>query len=577
MINTCCRCILCTLVIVMILALGGGPLANAQGSEPVVRGGTVIVSEGQQSPFVRNFNPYAPDPTRWTLGSIYEPLLFFNPVEGDLPSTWLAESVEWSQDPPALIFNLRRGIYWSDGAEFNADDVVFTFEMIARHPALDRGGLLQWYSGIEKIDDYTVRLSMSHMYRPALETIGEYIFIVPEHIWSQVEDPVTFTNPDPVATGMLSVVGNLTEQVLELCRNENYWQVGVDGLPLPYIDCIRMPVFPGNDQANLAAINGELDWMGNFIADIAATFVAADPEHHFFTFWPGGATVQLYLNTTRAPFSDVEFRRALSAAIDYEAVTGIGMYGYTVPSNAVGLGPRYEMWVSQAALDRAAEMGLAAYNPDLAEDILDAAGYVDSNRDGWRDLPDGSALEFTLQVVSGWTDWMTSAQIMIENFRDVGLKVSMTSLDYAPWLANLQTGNYDSSIGWGAAGVTPWTYYRSLMDSALIGPDGLANGQAGARWSSPAADALLDAFAQAATLAEQQDIINQLQMLYVENVVTIPLFPGPTWYEYTTHRFTGFPTEENYYAQGSPWNWQGRLVILTRLHCISEESCAQAR
>jgi ABC-type transport system substrate-binding protein len=57
--------------------------------------------------------------------------------------------------------------------------VVFTFEMMRAIRARP-GGLLQWYSGIEKIDDYTVRLSMSHMYRPALETIGEYIFIVPE-------------------------------------------------------------------------------------------------------------------------------------------------------------------------------------------------------------------------------------------------------------------------------------------------------------------------------------------------------------------------------------------------------------
>ena len=371
----------------------------------------------------------------------------------------------------------------------------------------------------------------------------------------------------------------VNEQVLEICRNDDYWQMGEDGLPLPYVNCMRMPVYPGNDPANLAAVNGELDWIGNFIADIDSTFVAADPENHHYYFWPGGATVQLYTNTTKAPFDDVNFRQALSMAIDYDAVVNIGMYGYAEVSNPTSLGPRYADWISPEAEAKAAEMGLGVYNPDVAKAKLEDAGYKDADGDGWRDLPDGSPLSFKVQVVNGWTDWVTSVQIMSQNFQDVGLNAVMETPDFGAWFNNLQTGNYDASIGWGTAGRTPWDHFRNIMDSTLIGADGLANAQLWGRWTTPETDQLINDFVKTADLAEQMDIVNKLQMAYVQNVVTIPLFPGPTWYEWTTHRFTGFPTREDYYTQGSPWtDFQGaRLMIINRIHCISEEACAQAK
>lgn len=401
--------------IVVLLALAVLSLAlSVTAQDAVPRGGTFVVSEGQQAAFPNNFNPYAPDPTRWTRGSMYESLTLFNPVEGGKPTHWLATGYEYSEDLLTLTYTLREGVKWTDGEDFNADDVVFTFNMLKDFPAMDRGAVWQYLSSVEKVDDFTVRLTLSQIYTLLHELIGnpDNVTIVPEHIWDAIEDPVTFTNTEPVATGMLTEVVAVNEQVLEICRNENYWQMGTDGQPLPYVDCLRMPVYPGNDNANFAAANGELDWIGNFIPDIQNTFVNANPEKHFYYFWPGGAVVHLYLNTTKAPFSDVAFRTALSKAIDYDSVANIGMYGYTVPANSTGLGPRNESWINQAALDKAAEMGLSKFDSAAAAAALDEAGYVDADGDNWRDNPDGSAINFKVQVVNGWTDWVTSVQIM---------------------------------------------------------------------------------------------------------------------------------------------------------------------
>jgi peptide/nickel transport system substrate-binding protein len=161
----------------------------------------------------------------------------------------------------------------------------------------------------------------------------------------------------------------------------------------------------------------------------------------------------------------------------------------------------------------------------------------------------------------------------------VGLNASIDVIDYAIWINNLQTGTYDTSIGWGTQGPTAWHIYRNYVDSTLIGADGIANNQLWSRWTSPETDQWLLDYVATADAAAQADIVNKLQMAYVENLPAISLFPGATWYEWTTYRFTGFPTEEDYYIQGSSWTIapDQYLVVLLRIHCISEETCAEAQ
>ena len=531
---------------VLLLAVG---LAGAQMTP---RGGTVVVSDGEQL-IGKNFNPFSADPLNFTDRFIYEPLLVFNPVEGGVATPWLASGYEYAEDLQSITFHVRDGVMWSDGEMLDSDDVAFTFNLFLTHPATDKAAISDFLDSVEVVDDMTVQFNLNRTYTLAHELIGTQS-IVPEHNWAGVEDYSLFLNEEPVGTGAMTTVADFNEQSYTLCRNENYWRMDESGEQLPYVDCIRQVLFQGNDPANLALINGELDWVGNFVPDIEQTFIAQNPDKHGYYFWPGGATVQLYSNTEVAPFSDVNFRRAMSMAIDYEAVTSIGMYGYTNPSNPVGLGPRYNSWISADALAYADSTGQTRYNPEGAMALLDEAGYVDSDGDGIRNMPGGDNIDFKVQVVNGWTDWVTSVQIMSQNFQDVGLSATVETPDFGAWFSALQNATYDVSIGWGTAGNTPYNYFRNLLLSELISDEGTANAETWSRWTSDEADALLSAFTETADMEAHMDIVNQLQMLYVENMPAIPLFPGPTWYEYTTYRFTGFPTEDNYYAQAAPGN-----------------------
>ena len=560
------------LISVLLIAVLAVSLASAQMTP---RGGTVVISDGEQPGGGRNFNPYTPDPANFSQRVVYEPMVLFNPVDGGLPTFWLATGYEYGDDLQSVTFTLRDGITWSDGEAFDAEDVAFTFNMFLNHPGTDTSAIADFLESVEIVDSMTVKFNLNRVYTLAHELIGNQ-WIVPQHDWADVEDYAIFLNEEPVGTGPLTEVVDFNEQSYTVCRNENYWRMDDNGEQLPYIDCIRQMLYVGNDPANLALINGELDWVSNFVPDIETTFIAVNPEKHGYYFWPGGATIQLYSNTTKAPFSDVNFRRAMSMAIDYDAVTSIGMYGYTNPANAVGLGPRYDAWISEEALAMADEMGQTRYNPDGAMALLDEAGYVDSDGDGFRNLPDGGDnIAFDVQVVNGWTDWVTSVQIMSQNFQDIGLDAVIKTPDFGAWFANLQNGVYDVSIGWGTAGNTPYNHFRNILFSELITDEGLANAQLWSRWTSDEADALLTAFTETADRDVQTDIVNQLQMLYVENVPTIPLFPGPTWYEYTTYRFTGFPTQDNYYAQGSTFERNSTPIVINTIHCIDDTSCGQ--
>lgn len=562
------------MLVCLMVVLSTALVINAQDDPVTPRGGTVVTSTGEQL-IGQNFNPYAADPLDFSQGFVYEQLYIYNPVDGGVATPWLATGHEYSEDLMSVTFTLREGVLWSDGEAFTADDVAFTFNMFLEHPATDTGAMGDFLVSVEVVDDLTVTFTLNRVFTIAHELIGGR-WIVPEHHWADVEDFALFTNAEPVGTGPLTTVDEYNEQSYTLCRNENYWQVDDNGEQLPYVDCVRQVLFQGNDPANLALINGDLDWVGNFIPDIDQTFVDENPENHGYYFWPGGATVQLYSNTTKAPFDDVNFRRAMSMAIDYEAVVGIGMYGYTEASNPVGLGPRYSDWVSEDAIAYAEETGQGTYNPEGAAAALDEAGYVDSDGDGIRNLPDGGDnIAFDVQVVNGWTDWVTSVQIISQNFQDIGLDAIIQTPDFGAWFSNLQNAEYDVSIGWGTAGNTPYNYFRNLLLSDLISEEGVANGETWHRWTSEEADALLTAFTSTADAEEQATIVDRLQQLYVENVPAIPLFPGPTWYEYTTYRFTGFPTQDNYYAQGSPWDAPSRSVVINTIHCIDNTSCGQ--
>jgi peptide/nickel transport system substrate-binding protein len=525
----------------------------------------VTVSQDQRQTWVRNFNPLLTEGSvLWpTHCGVYEPLLIFNVLTGEtLP--WLATAWEFSADGLSLTYTIREGVTWSDGTPLTANDVAFTFNLLKENSALPSAGgarfILDTYvTTIEAPSETSVVFTFSEAFSPAVWDLGETM-IVPEHIFSTVEDPVTYTNEEPVGTGPFTVVGTFESQYWELHANPNYWQEG-----LPYIKGFRFPAYPSNEAANLASTNGENDWFANFIPDIENAFVAKDPEHHHYFQPATGDEVMIYVNTTKAPFDDVNVRKAFSMAIDRANVVELAMWNFTHPADATGLSDGYSNWKSQDAV--AAGEAFMTMNFEEANRLLDEAGLA---RDGdVRKLADGTEMAYDINVVSGWSDWVQAVQIIAQNFEEIGVRLTVQTYDFNAWFERVTQGNFDVSIGWSAGGPTPYNFYRGQMSELTFHDVGETSNENWHRFVSPEADTLLAQFAASTDEAEQKDLINQLQMLYVEQFPAIPLFPGPQWGQYNSTRFTDFPNGDNPYSILSTYAYTERLIVMTTIKPVT--------
>ena len=539
--------------------------ASAQDAQDIPQDELVTMSQEQQQTWIKQFNPLLSESSvRWpTHAGIYEPLIIFNDVTGET-HPWLATAWEFSPDGLTLTFTIREGVMWSDGTPMTAKDVAFTFTTMKDNADLPgQGGarfvLDEYVTAIEMPSDTAVAFTFNAAFTPGLWDLGETC-IVPEHIFSTVDDLVTFTNETPVGTGPFTEIGIFESQYWELHANPNYWQEG-----MPYIKGFRFPAYPSNDAANLANLNGENDWFANFIPDIENAFVAKDPENHHYFQPATGADVMIYLNTTKAPFDDVNVRKAFSMAMDRANIVELAMWNYTHPADATGLSDAYPTWKSDEAV--AAGAALMEFNIEEANRLLDEAGLA---RDGdVRKLADGTEMAYDINVVSGWSDWVQAVQIIAQNFEDIGVKLEVRPYDFAAWIEMVNKGEFDISIGWSSGGPTPYNYYRGQMSELTWREVGTVGNENWHRFKSADADALLASFAASTDEAEQKDLVNQLQMLFVDQFPAIPVFPGPEWGQYNSTRFTDFPNEENPYSKLSTYAYTERLLVMTTIKPVA--------
>jgi peptide/nickel transport system substrate-binding protein len=541
---------------VLAAAAAAAALACVPRSEKLPPGVIAVEETEQTASFVRNFNPLLEaGPVRWpTRRAMYEPMLVHNPLLGQYVP-WLATGYRWSEDRTQLRFSLRPGVVWSDGAPFSADDVVFTFQLLRRHPALDGRGLWRHLQSVTAADAHTVVVTLAKPHTPSLEEIAQQA-IVPQHRWRDVADPVSFANPDPVATGPFTEVTFFQPQVYQVGRNPRYWQAGQ-----PALQGLRFRAYAGNEQVLLALLHDELDWAGSFVPAIRRVYQARDPQHHHYWFPLLDATVFLYANTRRPPLDDVRVRKALSMAIDRARIAEIAMHGYTRPADATGLSDAYARYRDPAAV---AAGDWVRHDPARAEQLLDQAG-LRRGPDGKRRRPDGRPLSLTLQVQAGYSDWIAAAQIATRGLRAVGLEVVFRTAEENAWFEKLQTGDFDLSMGWSDLVTTPYMFYRSLLATATVRPLGEAADSNWHRFGLPQADPLFAALEETIDPVEEKRLIGRLQWLFVEHAPAIPLFPGTLWGEFNTRRATGFPDANNPYAPLAPYNAPQSLLVLTRL------------
>ena len=529
---------------------------NADAAERHAQGGTLTVPIITQT-FVDDFNPYSAAQADMVSGTMYEPLWATNVLQGE--NNWrLASGFSYADDLLSMTINLKSGLTWSDGETLDADDVVFSMNLGRDDAKLDATG--QWSAGkiasVEALDATTVRINFTEI-DGTIDWHIPRLTVVPKHIFKDVEDISTFANSNPVGSGPITEVKKVRDNQIEICRNPHYYKADQG---LPYLDCIKFRQYSDNSQIQPALINDEIDWGSNFIADIDKTYVATNPDTHGY-WYPANDLINVYLNTREKPFSDINFRQAFSMALDRPTIVDLAAYGYpTIEEHVTGIGEFYKAHFNDEV--NAKYDYLAEYNPERAMALLDEAGYKDSDGDGFLENPDGSEINFDIQVVNGWTDWVQTVQMVTEYLAEIGIKANTRTVDWGVYDEALKDGTYQASISWSHIGVDPILVYRDYFYSAQRGLSWHTNHGIG----SPEVDALIDEYTAISDSERRKAILAELMHYTAQNMPFVQVFSNPTWYQYNSTRIGGWATAENPIVQPVFYGADRKLILFEQLY-----------
>jgi peptide/nickel transport system substrate-binding protein len=518
---------------------------------------------------VRNFNPYDPaGQMDFTPFGIYEPLMIVNipPAKDNKVFPWLATSYAWSNGNKTLSFTIRSGVKWSDGQPLTAQDVAFTFNYGKQYPAADQQGLWAKPAQLASVtaSGNQVTFNLTTLNTTIFRKIANNYLIVPQHIWSKVANPTTFSNPNPVGSGPFTQVTNFTPQSFTLAKNPYYWQ------PMAF-DGIHVPSFASNDAALIANASGQLDQTGNFIPSCERAYAAKDPAHFVCDY----TTVQplgLWMNDQQYPYSLPAFRKAVSNAINREQIYKIAETGYEPASDALGVAGAWPSWMDPSLVAQAKAM--AAYDPSRAEAQLKAAGFTYKGSNLYD--PHGSQVTLTLSVINGWSDWDLAMQIIQRNLKAIGIQARVNLMQQPQWFDETGKGTLgggNGQIHWVNNGDSPYYYFFGMMSQesyAPIGVDTTLSGQGNyERYVSPQATALLKQFRQTTDSATQHKLMYQIEALFLKDLPMIPTVYSADWSTYSTRHFTGWPTNANRYTSSSLNDTWARLLVWSKLKPVS--------
>jgi len=329
----------------------------------------------------------------------------------------LAESWDISLDGLQIIFHLRKNVLWHDGAEFTADDVLFTYNTVIDPkiptPYSSNFGPID---KVEVLDKYTIKVSYKEPYAPALESWG--MGILPKHILQYKDITNEYYVRNPIGTGPYKLKEWVTGQKIVLDAFDKYFE------GRPKIERYIVRVIPDTATMFLELKFGGIDFMGltppQYKLQAGTNFF----NKYFHKFrYPSFGYTYLGYNLKDTKFSDKRVRQAITHAINKkDIITGV-MLGYGTP--CTGPFPP-ESWAYNP------DVKDLEYNPEISRKLFREAGWV-PGQSGLLEK-DGRTFEFTVLVNQGNEARMKVAQILKENLKTIGIKMNIKVLEWQAML-----------------------------------------------------------------------------------------------------------------------------------------------
>ncbi|MBP0017787.1 MAG: ABC transporter substrate-binding protein [Cyanobacteria bacterium SBLK] len=468
-------------VIVAIALFGRSVLTENSKVNPVSQ--LVFVSPSDPSTFNAPLNQSAFN----IFGFINEGLLTQNGMTTELEPA-LAESWEISEDKRKIVFTLRKGLQWSDGAPLTADDVVFSYNNVYLNPKVPTGirDILRvgdGYPSVRKIDDLHVEFTVPEPFAPFLRYAGG-ISILPKHALEKAVTTTdkngdlallttwgTDTNPQEiVGAGYYRMTDYIPSQRVIFERNPYYWRKDESGNAQPYVEQIILQIIESDETQSIAFRSGELDSLE--VRPEAFSLLKKEEKKGKYTIYNGGPASEsrfFSLNLCKAKnaqgepfvdpiklkwFTDLRFRQAMAHAIDRDRMKnniyrGLGV----VQHSPIGVASPYYF---------SPEQGLKTYDydPQKAKDLLLDAGFQ-YNEDGQLLDADNNLVRFNLLVKSEEKTRVDAAVQIQQDLQAIGVRADLQVLNFNTVIKNLRSRDWEAYVGgFGGGGIEPHSSFN---------------------------------------------------------------------------------------------------------------------
>jgi peptide/nickel transport system substrate-binding protein len=460
------------------------------------------------------------------------------------PAPGLAES--WSTSPDGLTwtFKIRQGAKWHDGQPVTANDVAFTYNLIIEK---EIDSFTPYVKNIEQavaVDDSTVEI---HCSAPKANMLDLWIYVVPEHIWSKIDDPVHYKMTYPiVGSGPFQCVEWKKGSYIKMVKVPGYW--GGE----PTVDEVYYEIYTNADTMVMDVKSGIIDGA----CDVPPAQYVSLSKTEGFT----GTGLNMYLfeylgiNCYSEPTSlghpvlrDVKFRQALDWAVDKQKLVDLGLAGYGRPGTTIcppdewppGRDPHYEPTAEEA------------YGFDIAKanQLLDAAGYTDADGNGVREYK-GKDIELRLWSRNESQSSQKEGKLISAWFEECGLKIDYSVVDEGVF--NDAVWNYKSDVYAPDYDMLLWDWpgYIDAGDTLSSLTTSQIEWWNDCCWSNAEFDELSDQQYGEMNVQTRMDTLKRMQQIvYVESPYIVLTYPD-TLEVNNTARWEGWVL---YQGKGLPW------------------------